>query len=99
VNRTWVPGSLTELLEELFRERPEKERSLPGVYSVINQAATILRQEILHLKLNVWPADLLVRPVFPSDGVTYLQAAGGIRAGEQAMEEALPRLHEILGKV
>lgn len=94
-NRTWVPGSLTELLEELFRERPEKERSLPGVYSVINQAVTILRQEILHLKLTLWPADLLIRPALSPTGVSYLRAAEGIQAGEQAMEQAVPRLHEM----
>jgi NTE family protein len=95
MNQTWVPGSLTGLLDDLFRERPEHERSLPGVYSVINQSAAIFQQEILRLKLTLWPADLIVRPDIPC-GLSYLKAADGVRAGEQAMKQALPKLSSLL---
>lgn len=94
-NQTWVPGSLTELLDDLFRERPENDRPLPGVYSVINQSVAIFQQEILHLKLTLWPADLIVRPDLPR-GVSYLKAADGVRSGEQAMKQALPKLRSLL---
>jgi NTE family protein len=96
-NRTWVPGSLTELLDDMFRERPEDERPLPGVYSIINQSTAIFQQEILHLKLTLWPADLLVHPNLPR-GLNYLRAAEGVRAGEQAMKKALPKLRSLLAE-
>jgi len=94
--QTWIPGSLTELLDDLFPEPLEDKRPLPGVYSVVNQSVAIFQQEILCLKLTLWPADLLVRPNLPSTGVSYLHASEGIRAGEEAMEQALPRLQALL---
>jgi len=97
-SRTWIPESLVGLLEEVFRERPEDERPLPGIYSIVNQAVVIFEQEILRLKLTLWPADLLVRPKLPSIGVSYLRAAEGIRAGEEAMERALPQLRVLLSQ-
>jgi len=62
---------------------------------VINQAVAIFQQEILRLKLTLWPADVLVRPELPP-GINYLRAAEGIRAGEKAMEAALPQLRALL---
>ncbi len=94
-NQTWVPGSLTEFLDNMVKTRPSEERPLPGVYSIINQAVAIFQQEILHLKLTLWPADLIIRPDLPR-GLTYFRAAEGIRAGEQAMEESLPKLRALL---
>ncbi len=92
-NRTWIPGGLAELLDDLFGERPVDLRPLPGVYSIINQSVAIFQREILKLKLTLWPADLLIRPKLPP-GINYLTAATGIRAGEEAMQEALPELKE-----
>ena len=94
-NQTWVPGSLTEFLDNMVKTRSSEERPLPGVYSIINQAVAIFQQEILHLKLTLWPADLIIHPDLPR-GLTYLRAAEGIRAGEQAMEESLPKLRALL---
>ena len=90
-----MPASLAGLLAEVAEERGEDERPLPGLYSVINQAVAIFQQEILRLKLTLWPADVLVRPELPP-GISYLRAAEGIRAGEQAMEAALPQLRTLL---
>jgi len=94
-NRTWIPASLAGLLAEVADER--EERPLPGVYSIINQAVAIFQQEILRLKLTLWPADLLIRPELPPE-VSYLRAAEGIRAGEEAMEQALPQLRALLSQ-
>ena len=96
-NRTWVPASLVGLLAEVAEERGQEERPLPGLYTVINQAVAIFQQEILRLKLTLWPADVLVRPELPP-GINYLRAAEGIRAGEQAMEAALPKLRALLSQ-
>ena len=96
-NQTWIPGSLTELLDDVFREQTGEERPLPGVYNVINQAVAIFQQEILRLKLSLWPADLIIHPNLPR-GLNYMRAAEGIRAGEQAMEESLPKLCALLVK-
>ena len=93
--RTWVPASLVGLLAEVAEEGAQEERPLPGLYTVINQAVAIFQQEILRLKLTLWPADVLVRPELPPR-VSYLRAAEGIRAGEQAMEAALPELRALL---
>jgi NTE family protein len=90
-SQTWIPGSLTELLDDVFREQTEDERPLPGVYSVINQSVAIFQQEILHLKLTLWPADLIIHPDLPR-GINYTRAAEGIRAGEEAMQRAIPEL-------
>jgi len=94
-NQTWIPGSLSELLDDVFREHTEEERPLPGVYSVINQAVAIFQQEILHLKLTLWPADLIIHPDLPR-GLNYMRAAEGIRAGEDAMRRALPVLRALI---
>jgi len=94
-SRTWVPASLVGLLAEVAEEGAQEERPLPGLYTVINQAVAIFQQEILRLKLTLWPADVLVRPELPPR-VSYLRAAEGIRAGEQAMEAALPELRALL---
>ncbi len=94
-NQTWIPGSLTELLDDVFREQTGEERPLPGVYNVINQAVAIFQQEILRLKLSLWPADLIIHPNLPR-GLNYMRAAEGIRAGEEAMEESLPKLRALL---
>jgi len=94
-NQTWIPGSLTELLDDVFREQTGEERPLPGVYNVINQAVAIFQQEILRLKLTLWPADLIIHPNLPR-GLNYMRAAEGIRAGEEAMEESLPKLRALL---
>jgi len=90
-NQTWIPGSLTELLDDVFREQTGEERPLPGVYNVINQAVAIFQQEILRLKLALWPADLIIHPDLPR-GLNYMRAAEGIRAGEEAMRRSLPDL-------
>jgi NTE family protein len=94
-NQTWIPGNLTELLDDVFREQIGEERPLPGVYNVINQAVAIFQQEILRLKLTLWPADLIIHPNLPR-GLNYMRAAEGIRAGEEAMEESLPKLRALL---
>lgn len=92
--RPWVPASLLEFLESRL-ERP-RERPLPGLFSLLNQSALILLQEITELKLKLWPPDVLVRPEFPRQPGgylrTYLSAAEYISLGERAMEAALPRL-------
>jgi len=94
-NQAWVPGSLTEFLDNMVKTLSSEERPLPGVYSIINQAVAIFQQEILHLKLTLWPADLIIHPDLPR-GLNYFRAAEGIRAGEQAMEESLPKLRALL---
>ena len=94
-SQTWIPGSLAELLDDVFREQTEEERPLPGVYSVINQSVAIFQQEILHLKLTLWPADLIIHPDLPR-GLNYTRAAEGIRAGEEAMQQALPELRALI---
>lgn len=94
-NQTWIPSSLTELLDDVFGEQTGDERPLPGVYNVINQAVAIFQQEILHLKLTLWPADLIIHPDLPR-GLNYLRAAEGIRAGEAAMQQAVPSLRALI---
>jgi len=95
--RTWVPASLVGLLAEVAEEQEKEERPLPGLYTVINQSVAIFQQEILRLKLTLWPADVLVRPKLPPK-INYLRAAEGIRAGEEAMEAALPQLRALLSQ-
>ncbi len=92
--QTWIPNSLTELLESLFRERPE--RPLPGLYSILNQSISILVQEILRQKLAADPPDLIIRPDLSLTIASYLQAGDGIDAGERAAEAALPELRRTL---
>jgi len=93
-HRTWIPHSLTELLESLFRERPE--RPLPGLYSILNQSIAILVQEILRQKLAAHPPDVLIRPELSLSIMDYLQGEEGIEAGEQAALAVLPELRQKL---
>jgi NTE family protein len=93
--KTWIPSNLSELLNDIFKEQKKEDRPLPGVYSVINQAVVILQQEIMRLKLSLWPADLLVRPELPR-GLNYLRATEGIHAGEEVMRKALPELRLLI---
>ena len=95
-DQTWIPHSLTELLESVFRERPAEDRPLPGLYSILNQSIAILVQEILRQKLVLHPPDLLIRPDLSISFLGYLQADIGIDAGERAAEEALPELRRLL---
>ena len=94
--RTWVPNSLTELLDSLFREPHEEVRPLPGLYSILNQSISILVQEILRQKLILDPPDLLIRPELSLSFLGYLQAHEGIKAGERATEAVLPELCALL---
>ncbi|MEW6217449.1 MAG: patatin-like phospholipase family protein [Candidatus Bipolaricaulota bacterium] len=95
-NRTWVPSSLAGLLEDVFADQSDTGRSIPGIYSILNQAVAIFQQEILRLKLALWPADLLIQPDLSSAGASYLHAADAVRAGEEAMEAALPPLRLLI---
>jgi len=89
-----VPASLTEVLGEYARERPAA-RPLPGIFEILNQSAAILVQEILRLKLRLDPPEIYLRPKFREER-SYLRAKENIRAGEEAMEEALPTLLSLL---
>jgi len=93
--QTWIPGSLTELLDDVFKEPTGEDKPLPGVYSIINQSVAIFQQEILRLKLTLWPADLIIHPDLPR-GLNYTRAAEGIRAGEEAMQRAIPELRALI---
>lgn len=94
LHRPWVPASLTEVLDEYSRERSAL-RPLPGIFEILNQSAAILVQEILRLKLVLEPPDIYIRPKFREER-SYLRAKENIRAGEEAMEEALPALLSLL---
>lgn len=94
--RPWVPASLAEVLREYAREKP-LVRPLPGIFEILNQSAAILVQEILRLKLTLDPPDIYIRPKFREER-SYLRAKENIRAGEEAMEEALPTLLSLLGQ-
>ena len=94
-SQTWIPGSLTELLDDVFKEQAGEEKPLPGVYNVINQAVAIFQQEILHLKLTLWPADLIIHPDLPRR-LNYMRAAEGSHAGEEAMQQARPALRTLI---
>ena len=96
--QTWLPHSLIELLDSVFRERPESARPLPGVYSILNQSISILLQEMLRQKLTLHPPDVLIRPDLSISFLSYLQAAEGIRAGEEAAEKALPEIRLLQAK-
>ena len=90
--QTWIPNSLTELLESAFREPSREHRPLPGLYSVLNQSISILVQEILRQKLAQDPPDLLIRPALSMSIMGYQAAAEGIDRGEEAAEAVLPEL-------
>lgn len=88
----WVPGSLTELLEAAFQEKPEPDRPLPGLYSILNQSIAILIQEVLRQKLLLSPPEVLIRPELSLTMMSYLRAQDGITAGIQAAEAIMPEL-------
>jgi NTE family protein len=90
----WLPASLTEWLDAAFQERPE--RPLPGLYSILNQSIAILLQEIVRLKLELDPPDVLIRPDLSLTVLSFRQAKDGIGAGEQAAEAVLPQLRKAL---
>ncbi len=94
LHRPWVPTSLAEVLHEYGQERP-MTRPLPGIFEILNQSAAILVQEILRLKLLLDPPEIYIRPKFREER-SYLRAKENIRAGEEAMEEALPQLIQAL---
>jgi len=96
--QTWLPSSLIEFLDSLFRERPDSLRPLPGVYSILNQSISILLQELLRQKMVLHPPDLTIRPELSLSFASYLRAKDGIRAGERAAEEALPEIRRLLSE-
>jgi len=96
--RSWIPSSLAELLDNAFRERPETARPLPGLYSILNQSISILTQEILRQQLILHPPELLIQPDLSLSTMSYLRAADGIAAGEAAAEAALPALRSLLDR-
>jgi NTE family protein len=92
--QTWIPASLTELLEGAFRGRPE--RPLPGLYSILNQSISILCQEIVRQRLALDPPEVLIRPELSLSVVNFRQAKDAIEAGVRAAEAALPLLRQHL---
>jgi NTE family protein len=95
--QTWIPASLTELLEGAFRGRPE--RPLPGLYSILNQSISILCQEIVRQRLALDPPEVLIRPELSLTVVSFRQARDGIEAGERSAEAALPLLRQRLAEL
>jgi NTE family protein len=95
---SWVPGSLTELLESAFHERPELDRPLPGLYSILNQSVSILLQEVLRQKLILSPPDILIRPDVSFSMMSYQHAEEGIAEGIRAAESVLPELRKKLAE-
>ena len=95
-HQTWIPGSLTELLESVFQERPEAARPLPGLYSILNQSVSILIQEVWRQKKLLDPPDVLIEPDLSMTIMGYTQAQGGIEAGERAAEAVLPQIRALL---
>ena len=94
----WIPGSLAEVLDSAFRERPESERPLPGIYSILNQSISILLQEVVRQKLILSPPDVLIRPDLSLTTMSYLRAEDGIDEGRRAAEAALPELRKKLSE-
>jgi NTE family protein len=89
---SWIPGSLTELLESAFQEKPELDRPLPGLYSILNQSVSILLQEVLRQKLIISPPDILIRPNLAFSMMAYQHAEAGIEEGIRAAQALLPEL-------
>lgn len=96
---SWIPASLTELLESAFHERPELDRPLPGLYSILNQSVSILLQEVLRQKLILSPPDILIRPNLTFSMMGYQHAEGGIEEGVRAAEAVLPQLRKKLSEI
>ncbi|MBU1049809.1 patatin-like phospholipase family protein [Candidatus Bipolaricaulota bacterium] len=95
---TWIPSSLTELLESAFHEKPELDRPLPGLYSILNQSISILLQEVLRQKLILTPPDILIQPNLAFSMMGYQHAADGIAEGMRATEVVLPQLRAKLAE-
>ncbi len=95
---SWIPGSLTELLESAFHEKPELDRPLPGLYSILNQSISILLQEVLRQKLILSPPDILIQPDLTFSMMAYQQAEVGIAEGVRAAEAVLPQLRKKLAE-
>lgn len=93
---SWIPGSLTELLESAFHERPELDRPLPGLYSILNQSISILLQEVVRQKLILSPPDILIRPNLSFSMMGYQHAKTGIEKGIEAAVAVLPELRKKL---
>lgn len=95
---SWIPSDLTELLESAFHEKPELDRPLPGLYSILNQSVSILLQEVLRQKLILSPPDVLIRPDVTFSIMGYQHAAAGIEEGMRAAEAVLPELRAKLAE-
>jgi len=96
-HRHALPGNLPELVGHTLDPSCERERSFPGLSSVISRAVVILQQRILLLELERDPPDLLIRPEVSYSTFSYLRAADGIRAGERAAERMLPEIRRMIG--
>ena len=96
LDKPWVPGHLAEVVRE-YVERKPGTRPLPGIFEILNQCVAIFVQEILRLKLSLEPPDIYLRPKLREE-YNYLRAKENIRAGEEAMEEALPTLRALLAE-
>jgi NTE family protein len=96
LDKPWVPGHLAEVVREYVEGKPDA-RPLPGIFEILNQCVAIFVQEILRLKLSLEPPDIYIRPKIREE-YNYLRAKENIRAGEEAMEEALPLLRALLAE-
>jgi NTE family protein len=91
----WLPGNLPNLLAELFDPKSE-ERALPGLTSIVSQSILILQRRILALELKQCPPDLVLLPLISYSPMGYLHASDGIRAGEKAVDVALPAIRKLV---
>jgi NTE family protein len=96
LDKPWVPGHLAEVVREYAEGKPDA-RPLPGIFEILSQCVAIFVQEILRLKLSLEPPDIYIRPRVREE-YNYLRAKENIRAGEEAMEEALPLLRTLLAE-
>jgi len=96
---SWIPASLTELLESAFHEKPELDRPLPGLYSILNQSVSILLQEVLRQKLILSPPDILICPNLTFSMMSYHHAESGIEEGIRAAEAVLSELRKKLSEI
>jgi NTE family protein len=95
-DQPWVPDSLSGLLASTAENLEDRERPLPGVYSILNQSIVILQQEVFRLRLALHPPDVLIRPDVRMSIMGYLRAREGIEVGVRAAEAALPELRRKL---
>ncbi|MCK5247780.1 hypothetical protein KAR02_12810, partial [Candidatus Bipolaricaulota bacterium] len=84
--------------ESAFREKPELDRPLPGLYSILNQSVSILLQEVLRQKLILSPPDVLIQPDLTFSMMSYQRAESGIEEGIRAAQAILPELRTKLAK-